>query len=128
MGEFAPDVWEQLEPQHSDFGLRVDSITHEDLWNILGYVGIDEVDSLKLDCEEVEYVVVSELSALGLTDHIGRIRDEWRSREDNLLLANCLGQTHAFHIVRISRTKSSSSSPIGCELTCRFEVKHFQSW
>ena len=98
VGEYVPAVREKLEPRHSDFGLQVDSITPEDLWKILSVVGIDEVDLLKLDCEGAEYLIVSEFSALGLMDRVGWIRGEWHSRKDNLLLANCLGQTHAFHI------------------------------
>ena len=31
-------------------------------------------------------------------DRIGWIRGEWHSREDNLLLASLLGQTHVFNI------------------------------
>ena len=98
VSEYAPAVWDKLEPRQSDFGLQVDSITPEDLWNILSDVSIDEVDLLKLDCEGAEYLIVSEFSALGLMDRVGWIRGEWHSRKDNLLLANCLGQTHAFHI------------------------------
>jgi len=41
---------------------------------------------------------VADLSALGLMDRIGWIRGKWRSRKDNLLLANLLGQTHVFYI------------------------------
>ena len=53
---------------------------------------------IKLDCEGAEYLIVSELSALGLMDRIGWIRGEWHSRKDNLLLANLLSQTHVFNI------------------------------
>jgi hypothetical protein len=60
--------------------------------------GLEEVDLIKLDCEGAEYLIVSELSALGLMDRIGWIRGEWHSRKDNLLLANLLGQTHAYNI------------------------------
>ena len=98
VGEYVPAVREKLEPRHSDFGLQVDSITPEDLWSILADLGIDEVDLLKLDCEGAEYLIVSELSALGLMDRVGWIRGEWHSRKDNLLLANLLGQTHVFNI------------------------------
>jgi hypothetical protein len=52
--------------------------------------GIDEIDLIKLDCEGVEYLIVSELSALGVIDGIGWIRREWHNRKDNLLLANLL--------------------------------------
>jgi hypothetical protein len=31
-------------------------------------------------------------------DRIGLFRGEWHSRKDNLLLANCLGQTHSYNI------------------------------
>jgi hypothetical protein len=65
---------------------------------MLADVGIDEVDLLKLDCEGAEYLIVSEFSALGLMDRIGWIRGEWHSRKDNVLLGNCLGQTHAYNI------------------------------
>ena len=61
-------------------------------------IGIDEVDPLKLDCEGAEYLIVSEFSALGIMDRIGWIRGEWHSRKNNSLLANCLGQTHAYNI------------------------------
>lgn len=98
VSEYVPSVWESMTPRHSDFGFQVDSITPNDLWQILGDVGIDEVDLLKLDCEGAEYLIVSELSALGLMDRIGWIRGEWHSRKDNLLLANFLNQTHIFNI------------------------------
>ena len=45
---------------------------------------------IKLDCEGVEYLIVSELSALVVIDGIGWIRREWHNRKDNLLLANLL--------------------------------------
>ena len=64
----------------------------------LADVGIDEVDLLKLDCEGAEYMIISEFSALGIMDRIRWIRGEWHSRKDNLLLANCLSQTHAYNI------------------------------
>ncbi|MBN8602598.1 MAG: FkbM family methyltransferase [Planctomycetes bacterium] len=98
VSEYVPTIWNSMEPRPSDFGLQVDSITPKDLWQLLGDVGIDEVDLLKLDCEGAEYLIVSELSALGLMDRIGWIRGEWHSRKDNQLLANFLGQTHVFHI------------------------------
>jgi hypothetical protein len=60
--------------------------------------GIYKVDLIKLDCEGAEYLIVTELSALGLMDRIGWIRGEWHSRKDNLLLANLLCQTHVFNI------------------------------
>jgi hypothetical protein len=38
--------------------------------------GIDEVDLIKFDCEGIEYLIVSELSASGLMDRIRCIRGE----------------------------------------------------
>jgi hypothetical protein len=38
------------------------------------------------------------LSAHGLIDRIGWIRGDWHCREDNLLLANLHGYTHAYNI------------------------------
>ena len=70
----------------------------EPFWTQVTDFGIDEVDLIKLDCEGAEYLIISELSALGLMDRIGWIRGEWHSRKDNLLLANLLGQTHVFYI------------------------------
>ncbi|MEY4565071.1 MAG: hypothetical protein RLY14_41 [Planctomycetota bacterium] len=96
--DVASGVWESLQPRHSDFGIQVDAITPSDLWQMLADVGIDEVDLLKLDCEGAEYLIVSELSALGLMNRIGWIRGEWHSRKDNLQLANCLVQSHTFNI------------------------------
>jgi FkbM family methyltransferase len=98
VSEYVPGIWENLQPRHSDFGLRVDALSPKDLWQILADVGIDEVDLLKLDCEGAEYLIISDLSALGLMDRIGWIRGEWHSRNNNLLLANLLGQTHVFNI------------------------------
>ena len=98
VSEYVPGVWESLQPRHSDFGLQVDAITPSDLWQMLADVGIDEVDLLKLDCEGAEYLIVSEFSASGTMDRIGWIRGEWHSRKDNVLLGNCLGQTHAYNI------------------------------
>jgi FkbM family methyltransferase len=98
VSEYVPEIWENLQPRHSDFGLQVDSISTQDLWQLLDNLGIDEIDLLKLDCEGAEYLIVTELSALGLMDRIGWIRGEWHSRKDNLLLANFLGQTHVFNI------------------------------
>jgi len=79
VANYVPDVWESLEPRYRDFG-------------------IDEVDLIKLDCEGAEYLIVSEISALGLKDRIGWIRGEWHSRRDNLLLANLLGRTRVYNI------------------------------
>ena len=45
-----------------------------------------------------EYLVILELSALGLMSQVGWIRGEWHRRKDNTLLAAFLGQTHAFNI------------------------------
>ena len=74
------------------------SLTVEQFWTQVADFGIDEVDLIKLDCEGAEYLIVSELSALGLMDRIGWIRGEWHCRKDNLLLANLLSQTHVFNI------------------------------
>jgi hypothetical protein len=64
----------------------------------LADIKINEADLLKLDWEGAEYLIISELSALGLMDRIGWLRSECNSRKDNLLLANPLGQTHVFNI------------------------------
>jgi hypothetical protein len=69
----------------------------EPFWTQVTDFGIDEVDLIKLDCEGAEYLIISELSVLGLMNRIGWIRSEWHSRKDNLLLANNLGQTHVFN-------------------------------
>jgi FkbM family methyltransferase len=98
VSEYVPKVWESLEPRPADFGLQVDAITPKDLWEKLVDVGMDEVDLLKLDCEGAEYLIISELSALGLMDRIGWIRGEWHSRKFNHILAGFLAQTHVFHI------------------------------
>jgi FkbM family methyltransferase len=98
VADYVPDVWESLEPRFREFGIEVPSLTVEQFWTQVTDFGIDEVDLIKLDCEGAEYLIVSELSALGLMDRIGWIRGEWHSRKDNLLLANLLGQTHAFNI------------------------------
>lgn len=98
VSEYVPEVWEAIEPRHSDFGLQVDSISPNDLWQLLNEVGIDEIDLFKLDCEGAEYLIISEFSALGHMHRIGWIRGEWHSRKDNLMLAGFLSQTHIFNI------------------------------
>jgi FkbM family methyltransferase len=98
VADYVPDVWESLEPRYRDFGIEVPSLTVEQFWTQVTNFGIDEVDLIKLDCEGAEYLIISELSALGLMDRIGWIRGEWHSRKDNLLLANLLSQTHVFNI------------------------------
>jgi FkbM family methyltransferase len=98
VADYVPDVWESLEPRYRDFGIEVPSLTVEQFWTQVTDFGIDEVDLIKLDCEGAEYLIISELSALGLMDRIGWIRGEWHSRKDNLLLANLLSQTHVFNI------------------------------
>jgi hypothetical protein len=80
------------------FRHRSSSLIVEQFWTQVTDFGIDEVDLIKLDCEGAEYLIISELSALGLMDRIGWIRGEWHSRKDNLLLANLLSQTHVFNI------------------------------
>jgi hypothetical protein len=69
----------------------------EPFWTQVTDFGIDVVDLIKLDCEGAEYLIISELSVLGLMNRIGWIRSEWHSRKDNLLLANNFGQTHVFN-------------------------------
>jgi FkbM family methyltransferase len=98
VSEYVPGLWETIEPRHSDFGLQVDAITPNDLWQLLSDIDINEVDLLKLDCEGAEYLIASEFSALGIMDRIGWIRGEWHSRKYNLLLANSLSPTHVFNI------------------------------
>jgi FkbM family methyltransferase len=98
VADYVPDVWESLEPRYRDFGIEVPSLTVEQFWSQVTDFGIDEVDLIKLDCEGAEYLIIAELSALGLMDRIGWIRGEWHSRKDNLLLANLLSQTHVFNI------------------------------
>jgi hypothetical protein len=70
----------------------------EPFWTQVTDFGIDEVDLIKLAWERAEYLIISELSTLGLMDRIGWIRSEWHSRKDNLLLANLFGQPHVFNI------------------------------
>jgi len=79
-------VWESLGPRYRDFG-------------------IDEIDLIKLDCEGVEGIIVSTLSASGLMDRIRCIRGEWHSRKDNLLLANLLAQTNGTTSIRTIVTR-----------------------
>jgi FkbM family methyltransferase len=98
VAEYVPDLWESLQPRHRDFGIEVHSLTVEQLWATINEWGISEIDLLKLDCEGAEYLVVPELSALGLMSHVGWIRGEWHSRKDNALLAAFLAQTHAYNI------------------------------
>ena len=98
VADYVPDVWDSLEPRYRDFGIEVPSLTVEQFWTQVTDFGIDEVDLIKLDCEGAEYLIISELSALGLMDRIGWIRGEWHSRKDNILLANLLSQTHVFNI------------------------------
>ncbi len=98
VADYVPDIWESLDPRYRDFGVEVPSLTVEQFWSRVVDFGIDEVDLMKLDCEGGEYLIISELSALGHMDRVGWIRGEWHSRKDNLLLANFLGQTHAFNI------------------------------
>lgn len=98
VAEYVPDLWESLQPRHRDFGIEVPSLTVEQLWEKINEWGISEIDLLKLDCEGAEYLVVPELSALGLMSQVGWIRGEWHSRKDNALLAAFLAQTHAYNI------------------------------
>jgi hypothetical protein len=93
-----PAIWESIETRHRDFGIEVPAITVEELCSRETEFGIDEIDLKKLDCEGAEYMVVPELSALGLMDRIGWIRGEWHCRKENSLLSAFLQQTHAFHI------------------------------
>ena len=98
VADYVPDVLESLEPRYRDFGIEVPSLTVEQFWTQVTDFGIDEIDLIKLDCEGAEYLIVSELSALGLMNRIGWIRGEWHSRKDNVLLGKCLWQTHAYNI------------------------------
>lgn len=98
VGEYVPDVWEEIEPRSRNFGIEVPAITTETLWQRCVEFGISEVDLLKLDCEGAEYVTVPELSRLGLLRYVGWIRGEWHSRKDNSLLASALEVSHAFNI------------------------------
>jgi hypothetical protein len=74
---YVPDVWESLDPRYRDFGIEVPSLTVQQFWTQVTGFGIDEVDLTKLDCKGAEYLIISELSALGLMDRIGWIRGEW---------------------------------------------------
>ena len=98
VADYVPDVWELREPRYRDFDVEVPSLTVEQFWSQVTGFGIDEVDLIKLDCEGAEYLIVSELSALGLMNRIGWIPGEWLSRRDNLLLANVLSQRHLFKL------------------------------
>jgi FkbM family methyltransferase len=98
VADYVPDVLELREPRYRDFSVEVPSLTVEQFWSQVTGFGIDEVDLIKLDCEGAEYLIISELSVLGLMDHFGWIRGERHNRKDNLLLANLLSQTHVFNI------------------------------
>ena len=98
VADYVPDIWESLDPRYRDFGVEVHAMTVDQFWTQVTDFSIDEVDLIKLDCEGAEYLIISELSALGLMDRIGWIRGEWHCRKDNLLLANLLGQTHVINI------------------------------
>jgi hypothetical protein len=61
----------------------------------------DRADKSRSEAHEPDpgsRLIISELSARGLMPQVGWLRSECRSRKDNLLLANLLGQTHAFNI------------------------------
>jgi FkbM family methyltransferase len=98
VAEYVPDVWESLQPRYREFGIEVPAITVEQLWKQINEWSVSEVDLLKLDCEGAEYVVIPELSAMGLLSRVGWIRGEWHSRKDNKLLQAFLSETHAFNI------------------------------
>lgn len=98
VAEYVPEIWESLRPRQRNFGIEVPAITVKQLWTQIVEWGTSEIDLLKLDCEGAEYLVVPELSALGLMSHVGWIRGEWHSRKDNALLAAFLTQTHAYNI------------------------------
>ncbi len=98
VSEYVPDVWDELKPRNRHFGIEVPAITTEGFWQQIAEFGITEVDLLKLDCEGAEYLILPELSRLGLLQHIGWIRGEWHSRKDNPILAAALENAHAFNI------------------------------
>lgn len=98
VAEYVPDLWESLQPRYRDFGIEVPSITVKHLWANIVEWGISEVDLMKLDCEGAEYLVIPELTALGLMSRVGWLRGEWHSRKDNALLEAFLVQTHAYNI------------------------------
>ncbi len=98
VSEYVPDVWDELQPRHRDFGIEVPAITTEGLWQRIAEFGFSEVDLLKLDCEGAEYLILPELSRLYLLQHVGWIRGEWHSREHNRMLTTALDNTHAFNI------------------------------
>jgi FkbM family methyltransferase len=98
VAEYVPDVWDSLQPRYKDFGIEVPALTVEQLWEKISAWGVAEIDLLKLDCEGAEYLIIPELSALGLMARVGWIRGEWHSRKDNALLAAFLAQTHAYNI------------------------------
>jgi FkbM family methyltransferase len=98
VAEYVPDIWDSIQPRHQDFGIKVPAVTVEDLWSKISTWGMQEIDLLKLDCEGAEYVVIPELSALGLMSRVGWIRGEWHSRKDNPLLEVFLQETHAYNI------------------------------
>lgn len=98
VSEYVPDVWEELQSRHRDFGIEVPAITTEGLWQQIAEYGITEVDLLKLDCEGAEYLILPELRQLELLNSVGWIRGEWHSRQHNFLLADALAKTHEYHI------------------------------
>ena len=71
VAEYVPDVWVSLQPRYKDFGIEVSALTVEQLWKQINEWSVSEVDLLKLDCEGAEYVVIPELSALGLMSQVG---------------------------------------------------------
>ncbi len=98
VSEYVPEVWDESQPRHRDFGIEVPAITVKDLWRRIVEFRITDVDLLKLDSEGAEYLILPELSRLGLLQQAGWIRGEWHSKVNNCVISQSLTHTHSFHI------------------------------
>ena len=98
VAEYVPDLWDDLQPRHRDFGIEVPAMTTEQLWKLIAEFTAPEIDLLKLDCEGAEYLILPELARLKILSTVGWLRDEWHSRSHNQQLADALAKTHEYHI------------------------------
>jgi FkbM family methyltransferase len=98
VGEYVVELWNDLDPRYSDFGVSVPAITSKSLWQRLVEFGVSEVDLMKLDCEGAEYTILESLSENGHLSQVGWIRGEWHGRRHKQRLAEALAETHVAHI------------------------------
>ena len=98
VGEYVVELWNDLDPRHSDFGVSVPAITTEVLWERLNEFGLAEIDLLKLDCEGAEYAILESLAENNHLPQIGWIRGEWHGRRHKHRLAKALDATHVYHV------------------------------